>query len=205
MDQMVQAIQNELQTYSRRHGIMRVCLIASLIFHLIVILVVNKAFPIKWVMRPLRIYHIQLIRPPVKDLDIEKDIPGAAKLKQSTVKSAPQSEDTISLDTTDKRYVSYARVLKEALMAQWKYPEAAKENLMEGQAHLVFTLSRDGTLLDLKLTTSSGYTILDEEAIRTVRAAAPFPAFPGSVTVARLHIRANFDYRLSAPGRSKMN
>ena len=205
MDQKVKAIPNELQTYSRRHGIMRVCLVTSLVFHVIVLLVVNRAFPIKWVMKPLRIYHVELIRPPVKDLDIDKDAPGTAKLKQLSVKPAPQGEDTISLDTTDKRYVSYARVLKEALMAQWKYPEVAKENLMEGQTHLIFTLSRDGTLLDLKLISSSGYRILDEEAMRTVRAAAPFPAFPGSVTVARLHVKANFDYRLSAPSRSKMN
>ncbi|RLB79839.1 MAG: hypothetical protein DRH15_08350 [Deltaproteobacteria bacterium] len=189
-------------TYSRKQGIMRLCLIASLTFHVIVLVVVNRAFPIKWAMKPLRIYHVELIRPPVKDMDLDKDVQGLARLKDTNSKPVIHGEDTISLDTTDKRYVSYAKVIKEALLAQWKYPQEAKENLVEGQTFLVFTLSRDGTLLDLRLLGSSGYKILDEEAMRAVRAAAPFPAFPGSVTVARLHIKANFDYRLAGGGNS---
>jgi len=202
MDQRATPIPNELFTYSRKRGIMRVCLITSFVLHVIALIMVNRAFPIKWVMKPLRIYHVDLIRPPVKDLDPKKDTLGAARLREPTVKPVPQGEDTISLDTTDKRYVSYARVIKETLMAQWQYPAAAKENLIEGQTYLIFTLSRDGSLLDLKLIGSSGYSILDDEAMRTVRAAAPFPAFPGSVTVARLHIKANFDYRLTGVGNS---
>ncbi len=193
---------SELQTYSRKHGIMRVCLVTSLVFHVIALILVNRAFPIKWPIKPLRIYHVELIRPPVKDLDTDKQNMGAASLKDLKVKSAPQGEDTISLDTTDKRYVSYARVIKQALMAQWKYPPKAKDDLIEGETFLIFTLSRDGALLDLKLLNSSGYPVLDDEAMRTVKAAAPFPAFPGSVTVARLHIKANFDYRLSGPGQA---
>ncbi len=194
---------SEVQTYSRKRGILRVCVVTSFVFHVIALIVVNRAFPIKWAMKPLRIYHVELIRPPVKDLDMEKDRVGTASLKEPSVKPAPQGEDTISLDTTDKRYVSYAKVIKQALMAQWQYPPEAKDNLIEGTTFLMFTLSRDGTLLDLKVMNSSGYPVLDNEAVRTVKAAAPFPAFPGSVTVARLHIKANFDYRLTGPGQAK--
>ena len=197
MGQRETPILNDLCTYSRRRGIMRLCLIASFAFHVIGLIIVNRAFPIKWIVKPLRIYHVELIRPPVKNLKLEKDLSGAARLGQSSVNSLPQGEDTISLDTTDKRYMSYARVIKQALMAKWVYPAPAKENLIEGQTRLIFTLSRDGNLLDLRLTNSSGYPILDNEALRAVRSAAPFPAFPGSVTVSRLHIKANFDYRLT--------
>lgn len=188
---------SDTSTFSRKRGIMRSCLIASFVFHIMALIVVNRAFPIKWVMKPLRVYHVELLRPAVKDMDLDKEANGLGRLIDTGSKPTPQGEDTISLDTTDKRYVSYARIIKEALMAQWQYPQQAKENLVEGRTFLLFTLSRDGTLQDLQIIDSSGYKVLDDEAIRAVKAAAPFPAFPGSVTVARLHIKANFDYRLT--------
>ena len=135
-------------------------------------------------------------------MELEKDAQGLTRLNEHNSKSTPQGEDTISLGTTDKRYVSYAKIIKQALMAQWHYPEAARDNLMEGRTLLLFTLSREGTLQDLRLISSSGYMILDSEAMRAVKAAAPFPAFRGSVTVATLHIKPNFDYRLTCTAHS---
>jgi TonB family protein len=109
-----------------------------------------------------------------------------------------QAEDTISLDTEDKRYSSYASAIKEKLLGQWQYPPQATENLIEGDVLVLFTLDRQGGLLDVQVIQPSSYGILDEETLRTVRSAAPFPPFPGSVTVKRLHIKANFAYRLTS-------
>ncbi|MBW2124267.1 MAG: energy transducer TonB [Deltaproteobacteria bacterium] len=201
MDQKAMPQQGELVTYSRNRKLMRACLITSFALHVVGLLTINRAFPIHWVMKPLKVYHVDLIRPPVKDLDLEKDQQGLAHLSESTNKPVIAGEDTISLDTTDKRYVSYAKVIKEALMNEWQYPAMAKDNLIEGQALVLFTLTRDGCLKEMKLMQSSGFTVLDNEAMRAIRAAAPFPAFPGSVTVARLHIKASFDYRLTGGGQ----
>ena len=45
---------------------------------------------------------------------------------------------------------------------------------------------------------TSGHDILDKEVIRAINNAAPFPSFPGSITVKRLNIKATFDYRLTS-------
>jgi protein TonB len=83
-------------------------------------------------------------------------------------------------------------------MYQWTYPAEAKELLMEGSLMVIFSLNRDGTMIQIKVNKLSGYEILDKEAIRAIRSAAPFPPFPEHVTASRLNIRANFDYRITA-------
>ena len=63
---------------------------------------------------------------------------------------------------------------------------------------VIFSLNRDGKMIQIKVHKPSAYEILDNEAIRAISTAAPFPPFPEHVTASRLNIRANFDYRLTA-------
>ena len=107
-------------------------------------------------------------------------------------------QETISLDTVDERYVSYAGIIKGGILKQWKYPKEAKENLIEGKLMVLFSLARPGDLTRIEIISSSGYGILDKEALRAISAAAPFPGFPGHITVSRLNVKANFDYRLTS-------
>jgi TonB family protein len=176
--------------------VMRISLIISLLFHVIVLFSVQKAFPISW-MKPLRTYHVELLRPPVDSLyDEQAAGTNLASIKPQEKKAPEKTEDTISLDTKDKRYVSYAKVIKERLMQHWEYPRKARDNLIEGQVLVIFSLDRQGNLKDVKILMPSAYAILDEETERAIRASAPFPPFPGSVTVRKLNIKANFAYVL---------
>jgi TonB family protein len=177
---------------------MKISLTVSILFHVCVLMAVQKAFPIHWATEPLRTYHVELLRPPVDPLD-QADTPGAdlAKIKPEEKIPPEETEDTISLDTRNKKYSSYAAVIKARLMQHWEYPREAWENLVEGKVLVRFTLNRQGQLKALKILRPSAHTILDNETERTIRAAAPFPPFPGSVTVARLHIKADFAYALT--------
>jgi TonB family protein len=178
---------------------MKISLVVSLIIHLSLLLGIQLAFPVNWFPKPLRTYHVELIRPPIDPLnDEETSNADLANVKPDEDKSPEKVEDTISLDTKDKRYVSYAKVIKERLMRYWEYPHAAKENLIEGKVFVLFTLNRQGQLKDVKILSSSSYEILEKETLRTIRTASPFPPFPGSVTVKRLNIKANFSYRLTS-------
>ncbi len=182
-------------------AVMRISLIISLLFHVIVLFGVQKAFPVNW-MKPLRTYHIELLRPPVDTSYNEKNAgTDLARIKPHEKKQPEKTEDTISLDTKDKRYVSYAKVIKERLMQHWEYPRKARDNLIEGQVLVIFSLDRQGNLQDIKILMPSAYAILDEETQRVIRASAPFPSFPGSVTVQKLNIKANFAYILTARRR----
>ena len=57
---------------------------------------------------------------------------------------------------------------------------------------------KEGQVIEIRVLDPSGYAVLDEEAVRAIRAAAPFPSFPDHVTVKRLNIQASFNYRLTA-------
>lgn len=180
--------------------IMKASLVVSFLIHVAVGLTFQKAFPIPWATEVLRSYQVELIRPPVRDINLDE----TTKADIGQVKPDPPAppaeitQETISLDTKDHRYVSYAGAVKERIMLQWRYPPEAKFNLMEGKLLLVFSLSRNGQMDRITILSSSGFPLLDEEAVRAVRASAPYPAFPEHIAVGRLNIEANFDYRIAA-------
>lgn len=183
--------------------VMKLSVAISLACHLGIVLAVQKAFPLHWTFETPHAYRVELIRPPVDSSEAkEGGETNLAKVAPPTQTPPEETEDTISLDTSDKRYSSYARDIKARLINHWKYPREARENLLEGKLLLLFTLNPKGALMDLRILESSGSRILDGEAMRAVRAAAPFPAFPSSVSVGRLHVKAKFDYRLTAQAGS---
>ena len=176
----------------------KVCLVVSFLFRAVTILAFHDAFNLNWTVKPSRTYKVDLIRTPVEDLDSDEtsgvDI---SQTKEESELPPALEQDTISLDTKDKRYVSYARLIKGRIGSQWKYPSAARDRLIEGQLMVLFSLVKKGEVIEIRVLDPSGYAVLDEEAVRAIRAAAPFPPFPDHVTVKRLNIEASFDYRLT--------
>ncbi len=180
--------------------ILRICLIVSLAFHAVIVLTLQSAFPTYLTGEDLRIYSVELLRPPVDDMDLtEKPDTDISKPEEPAASKTPSEEtqDTISLDTDDKRYVTYAQAVKERIAGQWKYPQEARKKKVEGRLVALFSLGRDGALTRFEITKSSGHEVLDREAERAVQSAAPFPPFPSTVTVSRLNINVSFDYTLS--------
>jgi protein TonB len=107
-----------------------------------------------------------------------------------------QEEDTVDLNTSEFKYFSYFAKLKQKIEQVWNYPEASRLSGEQGELFLVFTIRRDGYLEDVKLIESSLFVRLDDEAIRAIRAAAPFPPFPKSWELERLNVRAVFRYEI---------
>jgi len=178
---------------------MKTSLIVSSLCHVILFLALQKALPLHWQWEELRTYQVELIRPPVKDMDTDEMLEAhIARLQQEQRPVRPVEQDTISLDTKDKRYITYAKIIKEKIMVHWMYPLKAKELLIEGNLMIIFSLNRDGKMIQIKVHKPSGHEILDNEAIRAINMAAPFPPFPEHLTAGRLNIRANFDYRITA-------
>jgi TonB family protein len=180
--------------------ILLICLIVSLAFHVVMVLTLQNAVPTFLAGEYLRTYRVELLRPPVDDMDLEEkpdtDIvkpeePAAPK------PSSVESQETISLDTEDKRYVTYAQAIKERIAGQWKYPQEARKKKLEGRLVALFSLNREGALTRMEVTRSSGHDVLDREAERAIQSAAPFPPFPSTISVSRLNINVSFDYTLT--------
>ena len=180
--------------------VMKTMLFLSFLVHLVILVGLQKAFPVDWVKKPLKTYHVELLRPAVDPSQEEKGGEKAelGKAQPEKKEHSRKREDTISLDTQDKRYMSYAKIIKARLMEHWKYPHSAWENLLEGNVRVVFSLNRQGHLSGIRIERSTRHNVFVDETTRTIRATAPFPPFPGSVTVTKLHIKADFAYRLTA-------
>jgi TonB family protein len=190
--------------WSDTTGVMKPCIFFSLLLHIILLFYLQNSFTSDWNFEKLRTYQIEIIRPPVDDLDF-KNMSSAniEHLKQEKPVDTVNEQDTISLDTKDKRYVTYATIIKQQIMRQWKYPPEAKLYLLEGKLIVLFSLSKNGQMKNIKITSSSGYAILDNEVIRSITTAAPFTTFPESIKVQTLNINAAFDYRLTSRKNEK--
>ena len=60
--------------------------------------------------------------------------------------------------------------MMEFLMMNMKYPQAAVKAKQQGRAIVGFVVRKDGTVSDVHITKSAGYAVLDEEAMRVVKA-----------------------------------
>ena len=196
MDLKIIKTANNLTNASR---IKKVALGVSFFSHILLFIAFQEVMPELWQTSELKTYKVELIRDAIDDIPPEmlEQLEKENSLKKLTEENK-DSEETISLDTKDKRYISYTRLLKKRLSEYWGYPRKAKEQLMEGKSHAIFSLSRDGQLIAASITGSSGYKLLDQEGIDTIMRAAPFPPFPDSITVKRLNINVSFEYRLTS-------
>ncbi|OGL69414.1 MAG: hypothetical protein A3J27_02570 [Candidatus Tectomicrobia bacterium RIFCSPLOWO2_12_FULL_69_37] len=100
--------------------------------------------------------------------------------------------DAISLDTRDFRFASYFAHIKERIQNNWSWPREARD--YAGKLVLRFVLSEDGGLRKVELLSSSGYRILDDEAMSALTKAAPFRPFPPGMGRKFLNIEGTFVY-----------
>jgi protein TonB len=103
-------------------------------------------------------------------------------------------DDAIRLDSREPKYVSYLSTVKQAIELVWEYPDLALRQGIQGNLVLRFTILGDGTLEKTSLIRSSGFSVLDREAVRAIQAAAPFQRLPPWIEKKRLDIIANFEY-----------
>ena len=105
------------------------------------------------------------------------------------------AKNTIPLDSRNPRYLDYLGRLKARIQNEWGYPEEARRLGVGGELHMLFTLNKAGTLVNIQLLESSGFPVLDNEALRAVKAAAPFDPFPPQMGEDAFNILGTFHYQ----------
>jgi len=106
-------------------------------------------------------------------------------------------DDSVTLDTDEFKFISYNRWLKIKVESVLRYPELAALSGLQGTLYIEFNIMKDGSLRDLDLLKSSGYKILDDEALRAIRDAAPFQPLPNEWKMDHYTIRAAVLFYLS--------
>jgi len=92
-----------------------------------------------------------------------------------------------------------ARVARQ-IAQQRVYPAGALSNHQRGRLVARVTVARSGQVVDVRISTSSGWPAIDAAEVETIRKAAPFPALPNDMPgeTVILVLPVNFNY---APGR----
>jgi protein TonB len=89
----------------------------------------------------------------------------------------------LSANTKEYKYAAYldAWRTKVERIGNLNYPDEARRQKLTGSLILEVRVKPDGSVEEIFVRTSSGYQILDDAAVRTVRLAAPFSAFPANI------------------------
>ena len=107
---------------------------------------------------------------------------------------APSNDEPIPLDTKEEKYVSYFSRIKQQIQRVWVYPAQGTKRKLSGEVTLKFEISKDGNLLSLRLVNTSGFDVLDINATKAVKEAAPYYPFPATISKKKLSILATFIY-----------
>jgi protein TonB len=143
---------------------------------------------------------------PEQSVIVERPLPTLKELLPPASWSPnARNSGSVSLNTSDPSYVTYFTKIKQMILSRWEYPELALRYGLEGKLSVEFTISANGQLERLRVVRSSGSHILDEEALRAIQAAAPFPPIPRWIQPNPLRIFGDMIYddnRLNyQPGR----
>ena len=118
----------------------------------------------------------------------------ASQDPQVETTEAPSNDEPIPLDTKEEKYVSYFSRIKQQIQRVWVYPAQGAKRKLSGEVTLKFEISRDGNLLSLRLVNTSGFDVLDINATKAVKEAAPYYPFPATISKKKLSILATFIY-----------
>lgn len=130
---------------------------------------------------------------------ILQDIAQGGQAERDRIRERDDVEigDTIWLNLQHDRLISFFRRFHDRVERVWNYPTGAAQNGIEGTLELLIIVTREGELVDVDLTQTSGSDILDFEAIQAVYRAAPFGPLGRHYPHEELRIRAHFRYRIS--------
>lgn len=119
--------------------------------------------------------------------------------EQITVQQILQEriEEKVDVVNPDKDVMlRYQDMIKQKIESCRRYPSWAKRQGLEGVCYLTFTLLASGMAQDIKIIQSSGFEILDEEAVSTVKRASPFKSIPEKFNSPSLTMEVAIVFRL---------
>ena len=82
-------------------------------------------------------------------------------------------------ETPEERYLrEHFLYIKDRILARIVYPNLARRMGWHGKVLTSFIIHVDGTVSDVRIVSSSGFKVLDQNAILTIQGVAPFPKPP---------------------------
>lgn len=73
--------------------------------------------------------------------------------------------------------------IRQKIFQAKQYPLVAKRQGIEGRVQILFALNPGGEIQELSVIESSGFPLLDQEALATVKRASPYPYYADDIIV----------------------
>lgn len=129
------------------------------------------------------------IEPILKELSALPEIEEGVTLAQDTISSPAASipsgpgQPVIIERTGDDKQTgeNFFHLVKKKIEQSKYYPEWARERGIEGVVRISFLIVKEGNIDEMNVVASSGYKVLDETALDTIKRASPFPTPPRSL------------------------
>ena len=99
---------------------------------------------------------------------------------KSAVSKAPIQADIVLEAERSKAKLDYTSLIVGLIAKKKRYPSRAQRLRLEDEVGLTITVSREGELLSSGISKESKHSCFNNEVMRMVKAAAPFPEAPKS-------------------------
>lgn len=111
--------------------------------------------------------------------------------------SAPRVESTMVMtDGSEDVRRAYLADLVAAIHRNKFYPRQSRRRREQGTVVVAFTIEKDGTLSDVRVTNSSSIARLDRAALKTLSRLSPFRPIPAGLARDRWPIRVPIEFSL---------
>jgi protein TonB len=155
-----------------------------------------------------------ILRPEKEETTSTPDLKSLLELPQATVdrlhtesrrkeREGVEEGDVVWLDTEKDILISFFRRFRDSIYRVWNYPSAAVKRGEQGTCRLEITVDRTGRVRNTNVLISSGSPDLDREARAAVYGGSPYGDLPSAYKKEKLHIIANFEYRLTGKSISR--
>ncbi len=116
----------------------------------------------------------------------------ATEFKKEIEKAVLKNENP-----SDEEMFRYQDIVKQKIEKVRRYPCRAERRGVKGSVYLEFVILSDGIVSKVRLLRSSGFKILDNEAISIIKRAEPFPPIPEkmNITQVQMEITIVFDIK----------
>jgi len=120
--------------------------------------------------------------------------PGKRPARKST--QASKAASVASRQQMAQEEASYRSMVRSLIEKKKFYPARARRNHSTGEVSVSFTLQRDGSILNLRISHSSGVSALDQAARKAVQKVGRFPPFPDASRRTSWEFTVPLHYRL---------
>ncbi|MDR1084266.1 MAG: energy transducer TonB [Deltaproteobacteria bacterium] len=91
---------------------------------------------------------------------------------------------------------AYKTRIQRRLERSKKYPPMARSNRIEGVVYVTFTINKDGRVVNSSISRSSGFPVLDDEAMGLLRRVNPLPSIPDEVHASVVTLTAPLQFKI---------